>query len=64
MFLFEKSEDSLRFKVVAIFEINRSFSFLIKDSSEMFLLVQILSLCPSYFCHFFCFFFLMSSSFK
>lgn len=57
MFLFEKSEDSLRFKVVAIFEINRSFSFLIKDSSEMFLLVQILSLCPSYFCYFFCFFF-------
>lgn len=56
MFLFEKSEESLRFKVVAIFEVNRSFPFLIKDSSENFLLGQILSLCPSYFCHFVCFF--------
>lgn len=66
MFLFEKSEESLRFKVVAIFEVNRSFPCLIKGSSEIFLLGQLLSLCPSYFCHLsvFCFFFLMSSSFK
>ena len=65
MFLFEKGEESLRFKVVAMFEVNHSFPFLIKDSSEIFLLGQILSLCPSYFCHLSVFFFfLMSSSFK
>lgn len=57
MFLFEKGEESLRFKVVAMFEVNHSFPFLIKDSSEIFLLGQILSLCPSYFCHLSVFFF-------
>lgn len=57
MFLFGKSEESLRFKVVAMFEVNHSFPFLIKDSSEIFLLGHILSLCPSYFVTcLFCFF--------
>lgn len=52
MFIFGKREEHLRFKVVALFEENWSFPFLIKDSSEMFFYVSFKNLHPSYFCPF------------